>query len=917
MSSHVDRQFHAKSPRARHGSGGAHSHRARPCLEQLEGRLAPATFNVNTLADTEGVNLVTGQDANGNISLRSAISAANATAGGNTIDLTVAGVYRITIAGTGEENNQAGDFDILAGSGGVTFNNTSGGKVAVDAAGLDRVFDINPTLATTAFTVVFNDMTIENGRAVSAANPDGPDATGGGIRDQGNANLTLTNVVVTNNSATADGGGVGMEDTVNSTYTLTVNNCTISNNHAGDAGGGIDTDGTGTVIINSGTVITGNTDVNQGAGVYLDAIGPATANLTVTGTLISGNSSMGTVNGLGGGISNAGNGTVTITNSTIANNFAATTGGGFSDENNGLGTLVVTNSTFVSNTAVGNGGGLFVSGPSTTINDSTISGNVTQGTGGGLDVTSPTFNLNNTIVAGNFSNGGPGTMNFSGLGPDVMGTVTAASTGNFIGIADTVTNIMNNKGGNIAGTAAAPLNADLGPLQNNGGPTLTEAPLLGSPVIDAGVNTAIPTGLATDQRGFLRIVGTTVDIGSVEFQPPGTTTTLSVGSPVLLGQPVGLTASVTAQSGIPNNPVTGTVTFFNGTTRLGTAMLTKGIATLTVPTLPAGIASLKAVFNGDFNFTTSTSAITTVRVNVRNTVGVFDPVTATWLLRNENTSGAPDAANFQFGAPGWFGLVGNWVGTGQETVAVVDPTTETWYIRTTNAPGAPDITPFQYGAPGWIPLAGDWTGTGHAGIGAFDPTTGTWYLRNEVGPGFPDAGTFRFGLPGDVPVVGDWTGTGHAGIGVVDLTTETWFLRNTPNGGTVDFTPFQYGAPGWKPVAGDWLGIGHTGIAVFDPTGTWYLKNNAGSGFPDFTPFAYGLGSWTPVAGNWNVTPTTGTMPPAARRAADSQANAALDTTFAQLADSGLASALVGSLTTHRHGPGGMSVDGGVDGFGS
>ena len=67
----------------------------------------------------------------------------------------------------------------------------------------------------------------------------------------------------------------------------------------------------------------------------------------------------------------------------------------------------------------------------------------------------------------------------------------------------------------------------LGPLQDNGGPTWTHAPLPGSPVIDQGKNFA---GSDTDQRGngFFRTVdlsalpnasgGDGTDIGAVEVQ---------------------------------------------------------------------------------------------------------------------------------------------------------------------------------------------------------------------------------------------------------------------------------------------------------------------------------------------------------------------------------------------------------------
>ena len=41
--------------------------------------------------------------------------------------------------------------------------------------------------------------------------------------------------------------------------------------------------------------------------------------------------------------------------------------------------------------------------------------------------------------------------------------------------------------------------------------------LPGSPAIDAGNNSLIPSGVTTDQRGFDRIVNGTVDIGAFEF----------------------------------------------------------------------------------------------------------------------------------------------------------------------------------------------------------------------------------------------------------------------------------------------------------------------------------------------------------------------------------------------------------------
>src|SRR5436853_5961272 len=78
--------------------------RFRPGVEGLEGRLVPATIVVTTFADV--VN-----PADGKVSLREAINRANATAAPDTIVLR-AGVYKIGLAGAGEDDNATGDFDV-------------------------------------------------------------------------------------------------------------------------------------------------------------------------------------------------------------------------------------------------------------------------------------------------------------------------------------------------------------------------------------------------------------------------------------------------------------------------------------------------------------------------------------------------------------------------------------------------------------------------------------------------------------------------------------------------------------------------------------------------------------------------------------------------------------------------------------
>src|SRR4051812_32503521 len=75
--------------------------RARLEIVSLEDRTVPATFVVNTTDDTLAVDLNAGLDSNGNISLRSAIQAANYLGGSNTINLPT-GSYTLSTVGANE-----------------------------------------------------------------------------------------------------------------------------------------------------------------------------------------------------------------------------------------------------------------------------------------------------------------------------------------------------------------------------------------------------------------------------------------------------------------------------------------------------------------------------------------------------------------------------------------------------------------------------------------------------------------------------------------------------------------------------------------------------------------------------------------------------------------------------------------------
>jgi len=95
----------------------------------------------------------------------------------------------------------------------------------------------------------------------------------------------------------------------------------------------------------------------------------------------------------------------------------------------------------------------------------------------------------------------------------------------------------------------------------------------------------------------------------------GATTTTLTASPtsVALGSSVTFTATVAGTSGV--SAPTGTVTFMNGTTALGTGTLNgSGTATYTATSLAAGSYSVTAAYAGDANNAASTSSAVAVNV---------------------------------------------------------------------------------------------------------------------------------------------------------------------------------------------------------------------------------------------------------------------------------------------------------------
>ncbi len=353
-------------------------------------------------------------------------------------------------------------------------------------------------------TMILDDVTVRNNTAdefvgnVSICS----DCAGGGILNL--SVMTMTNSMIHGNTADFGGGidNAAMAD-------LTATNITVYNNTATNTnsqGGGIENLG---VMAVTGSDVHTNTARN-GAGIFNEGT------LTVSSSDVYDN----VASGRGGGFHNTFS--LTMQTSNIYDNQAGSGGGGGISTDSG--TVVLDRSAVYNNFATGSGGGIvnnvdLVTGANSfTITNSTISGNSTAGQGGGLrSAGSAVTNLNNVTFNGNTST----VVNGQSISI-LAGSMTAKNT--IIAISGSGTNCSGNitsQGRNIVSDNTCHLtgtgdltntNPRLGALQNNGGPTLTHALLLGSPALDSG--SGCP---AVDQRGVARPFGPACDRGAYEY----------------------------------------------------------------------------------------------------------------------------------------------------------------------------------------------------------------------------------------------------------------------------------------------------------------------------------------------------------------------------------------------------------------
>ncbi|MEO7326066.1 MAG: choice-of-anchor Q domain-containing protein [Dokdonella sp.] len=375
---------------------------------------------------------------------------------GDTIDLTKLSCATITLE-TGA---------ILVPVDNLTVLGPGRSTLAIDGNNVDRVF-IHPH----GGALTFSGMTVRRGRDRES----GFDVAGGGcIASAGYLTLDATTVTA------CYAGGEGSYGGGIYAYSLTMLNSTLSNNVAK----GVHED--------AGTAAFGG-----GAFVYA---------MDLQDSTVSGNRAVHEVR-VGRSTYDIGGALVTVVggpilNSTINSNYSQQRGGGIAAFN----PIFVSNSTLSGNVAAGYiGGALLMRWPSTVdLDNSTITDNYAAGGGGGVWIGIAGSTMRSSIVSAN--NSGPG--HFANIESNV--TTSVDGDHNIVGVSNPAITLPPDT------LTAAPM---LGQLANNGGPTLTHAPLKGSPAIDAGENSS---GATFDQRGsgYPRTYGASTDIGAFEVQAP-------------------------------------------------------------------------------------------------------------------------------------------------------------------------------------------------------------------------------------------------------------------------------------------------------------------------------------------------------------------------------------------------------------
>jgi|GEM_PF-1010224 len=246
-----------------------------------------------------------------------------------------------------------------------------------------------------------------------------------------------------------------------------------------------------------------------------DRLGGAIVNVNsaakFTNVTIQNNVTLG-ANAVGGGLTNSGTETLTLTNVILSGNSAGANGGAIY---NGFGTVPsLMNNVLISGNTANNGGGIYNSNSSPVLTNVTISGNQASLGGGVYNGQGSLPQLQNTVVFGNSS------------GVTNNATVDIPVYRNSMVQDISATGLIS-----FNGSASDLFVSPLSPGLSTGG---DYKPKSGSALINAGDQTLFLSLNATtkDLAGNLRLMGANIDLGAYEVQNEPPIVTLSAGNTV-------------------------------------------------------------------------------------------------------------------------------------------------------------------------------------------------------------------------------------------------------------------------------------------------------------------------------------------------------------------------------------------------